>query len=72
LIIHRVEDHLKDKAMTELSDYFEPRLNIVDARQVLLHAQQRAYGGIPARGPGILLDDHASAIDARLQEYLRG
>lgn len=63
LRFHKISYNGIGKAIADLHSIIKPQLNILDAREILLNAQQREYGGIQTNGIGILGSRDALAVD---------
>lgn len=53
-----------NQAVSDLNMTLSPDLNIIDARRILVGAQQREYGGRDVEGAGIFVSNDSLALDA--------
>jgi len=70
LMIHRLPGSKREKALDELACAFMPQTVIMDARSMMLNAQQKVYGGVPAKGPGMFFSADPVALDMKVKDYL--
>jgi hypothetical protein len=70
LALHRLPNELRSVAIDELDNYFSPRLTIIDAREVMIGAQQKIYGGVAQKGPGFFIGSSANKIDEKLETWI--